>query len=206
MGQPNDRLDFIRLENRVSVVAMYQDRNDNEWRISAVGERELIDEFVDLRDLDINLDPIRDEEEIEAFAPLELPENFEALKEQSPALAYQVDEEIGLPGIAVRFELFRPIFRRGPRRITFRLDPAIEAKGKRNYYFNLPAGDVIANVGYTSDVSLSVQLFGPVCATSEGTSGTASCYWFGENTWTVYVKNKDPNAGYFTLNGDYVLG
>jgi hypothetical protein len=208
MGQPNERLDFVEQPNRVSVEAMYEDDNHSLWRILAVGESEIVEEFVAQRDLIINLEPISDEEVIEYPPPSEPPENLNEPMDTSSRETYQEQESSLLPGLAVRLELLRSAITRGPRRIHFELDPPIgpagTPSGKRSYDFYAGYNDGAADVGYsTGVVTVTVSLEGENRASSSGSSGTVSAA--GKGKWTVCVTNNTANSGTFRLTNDIYI-
>ena len=199
MGEPNNQLDFVRLQNRLVFAAQYVDPGDSVWRISAVGQETVIEDFVEARDLRITLEPLDDD----GYEPPPPPEELAAEMQED----YEPPEVAlyGLPGLELKLELLQAAIS-GPRRVRFELDPPLEPQGRREYWFQLGAGDTTASVGFSGDISLSVTLEGSgLRSSSGGNNGTVSVGAKGGSWWIVRVANNTANSGNFSLTGDFLV-
>jgi hypothetical protein len=199
MGEPNQQLQFEHLANRVVYEAPYKD-DRGQWRILVSGEAERVEEFVERRDLILRIELLDEETESTRSNRPPRPKR-EQVDLDEPA---QDDDPFRLPGREVTIELLETTLPRGPYRMHFELDPPIPANDSDPYCFRVPERDTNANVGFSSDIPITVLLQngGVTVSSSYGTSGSVYSGAYPGSWWTVVVINNNIAPATYSLTGD----
>jgi hypothetical protein len=192
-NQYNENLNFENAGTLQALVAQYEDPRGNLWRITAVGQEQVIGYLQENRGILLVAEP--------ANEPRSLPE---AERREYQGEGEPAGEEPAISELEVTIELIH-LRVEPPYRISFLIDPPLGPNAVQIHTINI-ANDTQTTASFSADYQVNVRLYKTnwrnPCSNASGISGSVSCS--GTN-YKIRVRNNTGNQNDYTLSGDINL-